>query len=86
MDLNRLVKITFDKPAECNSCGAALEYKGIGRYVCISCGNEMLDDYGKVKEYFRVHGSAPLFGVVRDTGVSKDKVKLILSGDYMDIR
>ena len=86
MELNRLVKIAFDKPEHCDSCGCDLEYKGIGRYQCVSCGNEMLDDYGKVKEYFGVHGSAPLFEVVRETGVSREKVRLILSGDYLDIR
>lgn len=80
MIYNGLEKLVFDQPERCDECGGNLEYKGIGRYLCLSCGKELLDDYGKIKEYFRLHGSASLMDVVRDTGISKEKVKLILNG------
>ncbi len=84
MELTGLEKIIFDKPEQCDECGGKLEYRGIGRYLCLSCGKELLDDYGKIKEYFRVHGSASLLDVVRDTGISKEKVKMILDGRYTE--
>lgn len=85
MELHGLEKVIFNKPEQCDSCGSELEYIGIGRYRCISCGKELLDDYGIIKEYFRTHGSAPLLTVARETGMSKEKIKYILDGNYTEV-
>lgn len=85
MPLTGLQKLHFYKPDQCDSCGGVLEYKGIGRYLCTSCGKEMLDDYGTIKEYFRVHGPSPLLTVARETGISKEKIKYILDGNYTEV-
>lgn len=85
MELSGLNKITFYKPERCDSCGGELTYKGIGRYLCADCGKELLDDYGTLKEYFRVHGPTPLLIAARETGMSKDKIRYILDGRYTEI-
>ncbi len=85
MELHGLEQIAFNRPERCDACGGDLEYKGIGRYLCINCGKELLDDYGVIKEYFRTHGATPLLTVAKETGISKQKIRYILEGNYTEI-
>lgn len=78
MENNDWEKLLFDKPVKCAICGGMLEYLGIGEYRCAECGEETLDDYGKVREFLEEHAIAPVFEIARETGVSRDKVKMIL--------
>lgn len=85
MEMNNLEKLLFYRPEKCSECGGKLEYLGIGRYRCMDCGCEACDDYGKVKEYFRTHGSATILQIVRATGVSKEKVNILLKRGMMEL-
>ena len=49
-------------PEKCSVCGRSLKYAGRGTYVCEHCGNEELDDFGRVDRYIELNGpsSAPV--------------------------
>lgn len=88
MGSNDLEKLMFEHPESCDQCGGILEYKGIGRYLCANCGNEMLDDYGKIKRYFEKHGPTPVLQLARETGISRDKIKILMNRgtvEYQDL-
>lgn len=78
MGSNDLEKLAFDHPGQCDRCGGDLEYRGIGQYRCLSCGKELLDDYGKIKRYFETHGPTPAVQIAKDTGVSREKIDILL--------
>lgn len=78
MGSNDLEKLVFDHPGRCDMCGGDLEYKGIGQYRCVACGHELLDDYGKIKRYFEKHGPASVVQISKDTGVSREKIDILL--------
>lgn len=78
MGNNDLEKLVFDKPGQCDECCGELEYIGLGRYKCLACGKELLDDYGKIKKYFEKHGPAPVVQIAKDTGISREKIKILL--------
>lgn len=78
MGSNDLEKLMFDKPYMCSKCGGELEYLGLGEYQCVNCGNQMLDDYGKIKRYLSVHGPAPAIQISRGTGISRKKIDILL--------
>lgn len=85
MGINDLEKLAFDHPGQCDVCGGDLEYKGIGRYQCMECGRELLDDYGKIKKYFEKHGPAPVSQIAKDTGISRDKINILLKRGTAEI-
>ncbi len=78
MGLNDLRRLVIQKPEQCDKCEGSMEYLGIGRYRCINCGNEMLDEYGTVREYCDKHRVATIWQVARDTGISREKIKILL--------
>lgn len=73
-------KLIMSKLEQCSECGGKLEYLGIGKYKCVECGNEMLDDYGKIKEYLWEHGPTPAIVLAKETGVSREKINIVLNG------
>lgn len=78
MENNYLEKLMYNKPGRCNKCGGDLEYLGLGEYRCLECGNEVLDDYAKIRKYFSVHGLAPAIIVARETGISRNRIESLL--------
>ncbi|MCR5792767.1 MAG: hypothetical protein K6G65_06330 [Lachnospiraceae bacterium] len=66
------------KPRRCNKCHGALKTIEIGKYRCTKCGEEMLDNYGKVREYIREYGSAPAVEISEATGVPTSEIKKYL--------
>ena len=40
----------------CDKCSGHMMYKGGGCYVCESCGEEYLTDFGKVKRFINTYG------------------------------
>lgn len=78
--MDNLEKLALVKPEKCEKCQGGLEYLGLGCYKCIECGNEMLDNYGKIKKYYQEHGQAPVFQVARETGISREHIHIILDG------
>ncbi|MEY8391294.1 hypothetical protein D3Z36_04975 [Lachnospiraceae bacterium] len=78
MRTNDLEKLIYDEPCKCSKCGGKLEYLGLGEYQCLECGNEVLDDYAKIRKYFSVHGPAPAVLVAKETGISRNRIEDLL--------
>lgn len=79
--MDNLDILALNRPKNCEKCKGGLEYLGLGRYKCKECGNEMLDNYGKIQKYYQEHGQAPVFQVARDTGISREDIHIILEGN-----
>lgn len=75
---NALENLTFNVPVKCDKCNAMLEYLGCGRYICKECGNEMLDDYGKVRSYLDTHGPTPMPKLMYVTGLSREQIEALI--------
>ena len=39
------------KMEKCELCHHKMKYLGLGRFQCSYCGNEKLDEYGKLREF-----------------------------------
>ena len=59
-------------PVTCEKCGGAMKYHGTGIYKCELCGNEAMDDFGKVKVYLDEHGPTSAITIAKETGVHRD--------------
>jgi ribosomal protein L32 len=71
--------------SKCESCGDYLEYQGLGKYQCKTCGAVYLDDYGKVRDYLDTHGPAPAVVISKNTGVSRTVVNALLYEGRVEI-
>lgn len=73
----------MNKPSFCSKCGCPLTYKGLGEYVCDSCGFHEFDDYGKVRIYLEKHPGATIVQVETGTGVSQKVInQLVEAGKF----
>lgn len=68
-------------PLQCERCGLPLNHIDVGTYKCHQCNTEYYDDFQKIRNYIRDHGSAPAFMIARNTGVSKRAVEYYFSDD-----
>lgn len=69
-----------EKPDICPVCNTEYRYMGLGHYKCFQCGNEVCDDYGKIRDY--VEASEEEVGVEKasiETGVSVDRIKELIA-------
>lgn len=69
----------------CEHCSGEMIYKGSGRYVCQECGEEYLNDFGKVKKYIREHGPSNAVTISQDTGVSRRKIRDFLRDGRVEV-
>lgn len=76
--MDNLDKLALARPEKCSQCQGELNYVGLGHYKCKNCGNEMMDNYGKIKEYLHEHGHVPVFQMARDLGISREDIHIIL--------
>lgn len=74
-----------EKPVVCGKCGGNMIYTNAGIYKCESCGEEVLDDFGKVKKYLDEHGPTSAFKISQDTGVSTDVINTFLREGRVEI-
>ena len=74
-----------DKPIICEKCHDKLYFIGGGRYKCNSCGYEVLDDFGKVKEFLEENGPSPSIIISEKTGVRRDVIELFLEKGRLEI-
>jgi len=85
-EMNNLEKVIMgEKPDRCQICGKRLTYKGAGRYVCDNCQTEVLDDFGKIKEYLDSHGPTPAVTIAKATGVDRDTINYYLRKGRVEI-
>ena len=82
-DLERM--ILENKPVICEKCKGKLFFSGGGRYKCQDCGNEVLDDFGKVKEFLEENGPSPSMVISENTGVRQDIINMFLKKGRLEI-
>ncbi len=77
--MSGLHELAIARPSKCDKCEGELEYLGLGHYRCKECHNEMVDNYGKIRDYYQKHGAVPVFQVARETGIRKEDIHIIMS-------
>lgn len=86
MGMSELEELLLNKkPVVCEKCKGRLFYISGGRYQCHSCGNIMLDDFGKIKAYIEENGPAPSIVIQQATGVATDIIELFLKQGRLEI-
>ena len=87
MGLEReLEKLVRQKTIEkCEFCHNRMNYVGGGKYRCVFCGLEVLDDFGKVKQFLEENGPTPGGIIAQKTGISLDKIDSYLKKGMVEI-
>ena len=69
----------------CSNCGQVMQYRSLGEYRCPFCGNEELDDYGKIRQYLDEHGPTPGTVIEQETGVRLSVINSYLRRGKLEI-
>ena len=77
--------IRTNVPLKCELCEGRMKYTGGGRYVCEECEHEMLDDFGKVKEFLSDNGASSAYEIYMATGVELDVIDYLLKEGRLEI-
>jgi len=87
MNLEReLQKLVEHKKVErCELCRSRLQYVGGGRYRCTFCRTEVMDDFGKIKQYLEDNGPTPQAIISKSTGIGMDKIESYLKQGMVEI-
>ena len=65
----------------CEKCGGIVKFRGSGEYECAECGNVVLDDFGKVRQFLEKRGPSNIMEIAYATGLDKSVVsKLLMDG------
>ena len=65
----------------CEKCGGVVKFRGGGEYECSECGNVVLDDFGKVRQFLEKRGPSNIMEIAYATGLDKSVVsKLLMDG------
>lgn len=88
MSLEReLEKLVQQKMVEkCELCHNRMNYVGSGKYRCTYCGKEMLDDFGKIKQFLDQNGPTPSGIISQQTGISMEKIDSYLKKGMVEIQ
>ncbi len=73
------------KPNRCSKCKGRLKYIGGGYYECYDCGNQEIDDFGRIKDYIDEHGAAPAVVISDHTGVPIELINGMLREGRLEI-
>ncbi|MCI9035060.1 MAG: hypothetical protein HFJ08_13650 [Lachnospiraceae bacterium] len=86
-DLDKALEklLAKSRPPLCGMCGGKLVQAGSGIFKCERCGNEALDDYGKVRKYLDEHGPSPAIAIAQATGVDRNLISRFLRGGKLEI-
>ena len=72
-------------PLYCEVCANTnLKQTTLGVYTCIKCGHENYDDYTKIRNYIKSAGSATIFEISKQTGVSRERINAYLEDCNQD--
>lgn len=87
MDLEReLTRLVEMRNVErCAVCQGKLQYVGSGKYCCISCRTEKLDEFGIIKKYLEDHGPTTGVEISRETGIGMDTINRFLQKGMVEI-
>lgn len=69
----------------CMKCSGKMSYKGSGCYVCESCGEEYLTDFGKVKRFVNTYGPSNAITISKETGVKRHKIQEFLREGRVEV-
>ena len=73
--INMLIE---NKPTRCSNCNGRLYFLKEGRFYCRDCGNETLDDLGKVKRFLKKNGEHPVMYIAQGAGVNPEIVEFVI--------
>ena len=62
-----------------------MRYKGAGTYVCEDCGEEVLDDYGKVRRFLEKRGPSNILEISAGTGLDRGVVNKLLKDGRLEV-
>lgn len=83
--MNDIEKLLLtNKPTKCD-CGGKFFHIGGGKYECEKCGNLVLDDFGKVKQFLEENGTMPIMAISQCTGVSIEIIESLLKDGRVEI-
>ena len=71
---------------KCELCHNRMNYVGSGKYRCSFCGMEVLDDFGKIKQFLDQNGPTPSGIIAQKTGLSMDKIDAYLRKGMVEIQ
>lgn len=71
-ELDKLLR--HNKIERCLECGGRMKQIRSGEYECVECGAKELDDFGRIREYMREHGTATKEELVVMLGVRAEVV------------
>lgn len=83
--MNNVEKMLLEnKPTKCQ-CGGKFFHIGGGKYKCEKCGEQILDDFGKVKQFLEENGVSSAFVISQCTGVSMEVIEGLLKDGRVEI-
>ncbi|MBQ9631478.1 MAG: hypothetical protein IJV04_00970 [Lachnospiraceae bacterium] len=69
----------------CSKCHTLMKYLSLGEFKCPACGNEELDDYGRIRKYLDDHGNATSLDIENATGVRRAVINEYLKKGRLEI-
>ena len=69
----------------CKECSGIMRYKGGGAYACEDCGFEVLDDYGKVRQFLEKRGPSNILEISAGTGLDRGVVNKLLKDGRLEV-
>lgn len=73
------------RPLFCDACDGKMEYKGNGEYTCQECGEQQLDDYGKIRVYLERNPGANAVEISENADVHLEIVGMFLKDGRITI-
>ena len=83
-DLERLIECK--KIEQCDLCHHRMKFLGGGKYQCTFCGAEVLDNFGKLKQFLDKHGPTPSGIISQKTGLSIEQIDAFLKKGMVEIQ
>lgn len=75
-----------EKPIDrCPICNSIMEYDGLGSYVCLHCGVQEKDDYGRVRDFLDRYGMAKLSEISEATEVPLETIQHFIDEGRFDL-
>ena len=73
-------RVTIEKPTICPKCNVDYTNMGLGHYQCPNCGENVTDDYGKVRDYVEAcQNDVSVEKASKETGVSVERIKELVA-------
>lgn len=69
----------------CEKCSGIMRYRGAGLHKCEECGYEVLDAYGKARQFLEKHGPCNIMEIAAGTGLSRSEVSELLKEGRLEV-